>query len=1337
MKSLNNKMKFKKFSQNILATTITALCTGLIISSTVQASDIDIYQEAKSGDITLMMLFDISGSMGAPQLINDREACDIPSYSSGTNSSLSNSGGSETSTNGSPIYTRYYCNASNVRKYSYKREGTSTSNYKYFDCGSDGSFYQNDCINTLSIAPSISGFTPEGTNPTYYYKTVSDKFYDRITRLKDAMFDLLNGNTVKGIEKVSDDKVIGLSAYSFNGIGRNGFILVPARRLSDSVTIGGVTKTQRQVLMDAVATKLYARGGTPTGNAYAEAAAYLMGTKTFNDSELSNFSSTPSTGAPVFFTYNNSGTTYYIQCNTWSSAGACTSWPNDNNTQPRNFNFLPLDLSQYSTATCTQNAGGSNRSGTCYYYKGRIVRSDDYSHGFNYSTATKTLDGSSYLKPASLEQTDEVKKCSGQGIYVLTDGAPSNQHNQAKAMKNALNGATFSCTEQGGDNTNPATNCALAFNQKLLNSNPLGLKIKTAVVGFGGDFNKIDSYDPKKTQAENLDLLGTINTPTKAAAEWGIKGEGGWYSGSSSEDVVNSVNKFINSLGADIPAVTTGSPTVPRDSLNPSVLQKEAYYPQFQPTPDKTYQLWAGNLKKYNVIEGILRDKSNNKIVDDKGRIIDNYDLWAPAVDSSVKDADETTYGSTKFALMGGVKSQLKLRTEANTENRKLLTNRIANGTGTTAAFGSSTTLRQVRVADLTDTTYQNDLNRGYLISLLGYGVDAANPTGINLTTAPELRQVGAVMHSSPLLVTSKGKITYTNNILGSTNREDYVLFGTTQGLLHVVDAKTGKEKFAFVPNEMVENQKEAFLKHDSTSGGLSKLYYGIDAPWATYTEYAIDSSNNLTVGTGRNSQKGKQIAYGGLRMGGRSYYALDLADMNNPKLQFQISPSDKKVYYKGSSKLVPELQYMGQSWSKPAIAWVKWGKSRKRVMFVGGGYDAGGDDGDARTNGVKGPYAGYESDTYNQTNAKGGGVYMFDADTGDLLWWASKNATTSTPSTDSGVIGLNDGNLKYSVVSEIRTEDRNADGLVDHLYFGDLGGQLFRIDLNNNAATLGAFAKTPRLLLNLNAAEKSPRFYEMPGFSIYDYAGKTFAVISIGTGNRSQPLKDYTVGISGYDYDAVYNIYDKDVARKDLYTATTFTKTLIKADLGEITQANRNDDTTLVAPYTGSGWFYRFKSSGSDAKLQSAKVFATPIVLNSRMFVSTFDGSKPGLSGDCGAGVKGESFLQQFCMPYGQCVKATGNNGGNGDPQDPECTSPDGCSTGSGIQTTTVVDDKKKCNPAVESCQEIPPPQINNSNYCISTGNRGATTISGIISAGSSKICLVPQRWYEFSGLR
>jgi len=232
--------------------------------------------------------------------------------------------------------------------------------------------------------------------------------------------------------------------------------------------------------------------------------------------------------------------------------------------------------------------------------------------------------------------------------------------------------------------------------------------------------------------------------------------------------------------------------------------------------------------------------------------------------------------------------------------------------------------------------------------------------------------------------------------------------------------------------------------------------------------------------------------------------------------------------------------------------------------------------------------------------------------------------------------------------------------------------------------------------------------------------------------------LKDYTVGTTGYDYDAVYNVYDKDVAARNLYnsgysytTTTVTTADLDNGNLGEVKASNRNDNTTLVAPYAKKGWFYRFQSN----KLQSAKVFATPIAINNRLFVSTFDGSKPGLSGDCGAGVKGESFLNQFCMPYGQCDKTVASGSGIA------CSTGDGCSLGAGIQYTAVVDDTADCDPTKQECGggggnggPGPGDGKNNKNYCVSTGNRGAMTNNGVISAGSSKMCLIPQRWYERS---
>lgn len=988
----------------------------------------------------------------------------------------------------------------------------------------------------------------------------------------------------------------------------------------------------------------------------------------------------------------------------------------------------------YFMGVSTKDVGGTLSDGANAGNANGWVQSDISAKTGSGSTAT-------YQSPSSLTQSDEIKKCSGQGVYVLTDGDPNYNNPVSTLATRAIDKAGFSCT-----NSSDGWDCTEKLNLALLDpdKNGKGLKFKTAVVGFGNSFNKVAAYKKELTQQQNIDLINASSASSnqKKAAIWGVKGEGGWYSGSSSKDVVDSVNEFINSLSTTIPSVTTGSPTVPVDALNPSVLQPDAYYKQFQPTPDKSYQLWLGNLKKYKILtSGKIVDKSNSEITDTNGKIKDNYDYWSTAIDPALENSDENTKGSKKFALQGGAWSQLQMK-DTGGEERKLITNRTLVSGG----FVNGTNLTTLNKAAFLTGDYKADPERGYLLNLLGYSLGTATattPTTTNisaatLTTAPELRQLGAVMHSSPLLLTTKGKIAYnaTTKKMDSTNREDYVLFGTTQGLLHVVNAKTGKEKFAFVPNEMLTKQKQAFLKNDLTSGGMSSLYYGVDGAWSIYSEYVIDYEGNLTVGSGKGSQKGKLDVYGGLRMGGSSYYALNLANMNSPILKFQISPEESKVYYNGSNTTVNELANMGQSWSKPTITWINWGGTRTKVMFVGGGYDA-----------------GYEADDYNQTNKKGGGVYMFDAETGSLLWWASANvgaASTTSATTNSGVIAINDDNLKYSVVSEIRAVDRDGDDLTDHIYFGDLGGQLFRVDFNNKVNVRGGVARNVSRLLNLSANgvdnSKSPRFYDMPSFSLYSAEqGETFAAIAIGSGNRSLPLKDYTTGTSGYNYDAVYTIYDKDVANKNLFnTGMVYrSRNLAKSNLGEVTQANRSNagdkNQNLVAPYlTKDGWYYQINdcrpaadgsTDCSKYKLQSEKVFGTPLAMNYRLYVSTFDGSKPGISGDCGAGVKGESFVRTFCMPYGQCKVAIQNPdsslgiGIHTVTSGPKCIG-QGCSTGD----SGAVSDEELLKKRKED--------FNEKSHCIANDGRTAFGSVGAIGEGiASKICLVPQRWYEQLG--
>lgn len=67
-----------------------------------------------------------------------------------------------------------------------------------------------------------------------------------------------------------------------------------------------------------------------------------------------------------------------------------------------------------------------------------------------------------------------------------------------------------------------------------------------------------------------------------------------------------------------------------------------------------------------------------------------------------------------------------------------------------------------------------------------------------------------------------------------------------------------------------------------------------------------------------------------------------------------------------------------------------------------------------------------------------------------------------------------------------------------------------------------------------------------MPAFSLYNNNGSIFAVVSQGSGSRSAPL----FADSSYDYDAIYNIYDKDVARTDLYNYDSVKNPLITKNI-------------------------------------------------------------------------------------------------------------------------------------------------------------------------------------------
>ncbi|AUX88458.1 pilus assembly protein [Acinetobacter sp. ACNIH1] len=1140
----------KRFNKKVLSATVSMMMTWAVCGSiqTSVASDIEIYKDAAAGKVTLFMMFDTSGSMGHGDGYWARDWRGRIVHGADTvNARNSPSSLVEDYNICNWDYTRYLSWEGWIYTYSDNTKTDKKIDYKVGERATK-SFYPTYC--------SVNQSTFNDLNSTYKSRIEKECektrggfpyiCYDRISRLKMAMIKLLTGNQIFNTTR------IGIGQFSspvdnsdqFSHDGKSAKIVYPVVEL---------TAENREKLLDKIVS-LDVYNGTPSAMAYAESAAYLLGTNTSG--------------------MTNSGYAY-----------------SDANTTPKIRN--------------TNNG---------------------------------------YVSP--LTGIDTSSQCNGQGIYFLTDGFANNSYTATqtmmeKVLDNNLSGTGLTGSSPSSSVTTQGWPEIGKFAQLLRNDK----YIKTAVVGFGSLFPNDSTYVKTLTNTRNKpstyydcsklpnptesgignqeksnrqDLINTCNWGAKPQSDIiaadrsqipssvGGYGNGGFYSAQSVDDVVNSVVKFLDDVDPNIEPVTTGSPTIPIDSLNPIQLQPYGYYAEFKPKPSEKPQLWAGNLNKYNLRNGELVDKNLQRLILSTGALNkDAVGLWT-----------------------NGVKGQLPLGTlvAANGEQnskRKVFTNRVIKQDKTAV---SGDRLAQVSLLSLfADNNeiakFKYDADKNYWLNFLGYDVGIAeNIASLGDLTSKEYRELGSVMHSTPVMLTQEGKITVADGKLTTTGRKDYLMFGSTQGALHVVDNE-GKEVFAFVPHEMMKNQKNAFIDSGKYVGsGKNNLFYGVDGPWTAHTQYVSKSDGTLTVkDSGRKASDeedaqnliGMQWVYGGLRMGGKSYYALDLTDIEKPELKFHINPD--------ADNASAALKQMGQSWSKPTLAYVNWGDTRKLVMFVGGGYD---------------PI--YEIHNADPSSTKGNGVYMFDAHNGDLLWWASDSEKT-------GASRFTQNNqLKYSVVSQINAIDRDGDGLTDHIYFGDLGGQAFRVDFNNRATDTANFATRAVLLFTEHQGSGlSPRFYEMPSVSIHQDDGNYFAAVAFSSGNRSSPL----AGLNSTDSanDAVFVVYDNDVARQDLYK----TGITLNTEDESLTQLNFDSGVARRGQNNifNGGWKAYFDS----AKAGRYKGMNDLYALDGMLYVNVYDRDGTGIGGNCGAGVAGDSYLYQYCLPTGKCsfYSGTGNKPG------------------------------------------------------------------------------------------
>jgi type IV pilus assembly protein PilY1 len=556
----------------------------------------------------------------------------------------------------------------------------------------------------------------------------------------------------------------------------------------------------------------------------------------------------------------------------------------------------------------------------------------------------------------------------------------------------------------------------------------------------------------------------------------------------------------------------------------------------------------------------------------------------------------------------------------------------------------------------LTDTLDRSSVTK----SMLGLDSSVSNDVhqamidwGNRVDTSSGVRpQMEDPLHSRPLVVTYNRPADSSGNIV----QDGVVFVGTNSGYLHAfkADKTEFKDYFSFIPKELLKNIPNYVNGEDVTT-----KTYGVDGP-INYWHTDFNKNGQVDIADGE-----QIFLFFGLRRGGAHYYALDITNPDEPKFAWQIDG--------GTS----DFPHLGQSWSNMTLAKVPWNGSEKVVLLFGAGYDIEEDDRSSRA-----------------TNSLGKAIYMVDAKSGDKLWDASP---------DSGFLRLT--KMTNSITADITPVDFDGDSVTDYFFANDIGGRIWRFDIDKENSGANDFAKGG-LIFDANGDSGSPyqRFYYAPSIAYFaEEKSSGYLAISIGSGFRAHPLE------SG-SQDSFYIVKDYDVTTQP----GTYT-TLTPSDLANL-------ESTSTDLQKKNGWKLALASG--------EKALSKSLTANGDVYFTTFSPTVSQANpGSCTADIgSSRAYI----------IDLKGDN-------DPDATSTGPIINDEGISSvgipaevieirTTNTGDIAFCdeNPGHEKCYCIENPTAEECKED-SCDDKGSVILSGTLNLGNSKSssCLVHKDYW------
>ena len=603
--------------------------------------------------------------------------------------------------------------------------------------------------------------------------------------------------------------------------------------------------------------------------------------------------------------------------------------------------------------------------------------------------------------------------------------------------------------------------------------------------------------------------------------------------------------------------VNLSAPVVPISEIDNNYSGRNLYVGMFRPNDGP---FWHGNIKKYvlDKFGNVLQKDGTSLATDANGVILSDASSCYPDSDHDGFAVDE-----------GGIGAALLTQ-----NNRKFYTYHTGAATTTNLTDSSnafSKTNNDVRtelaVADPDELI-------DFLLAQNDYDPDEGAET--------KKREwvLGDLLHSKPSI----------QDIYGTT--QALIFVGSNDGFLH-----------CFIDNDGGNNEGTSPIYTDDTVSEAWSF-----APW----EQISKMSNLMDTEAGHEIFiDGSPVVYTsgtdmlvtfGLRRGGDKYHTLDIGTVT--------TVDDETVYNGGYTSPTWKWELasnflgtetLGQSWCTPVVGNMKIGGAFKTVMFLSGGYDILEDDDHYD--------AADPAKMPNAADTTGRAVYAVDVSDGSLL---------------GSMLNYNHSNypeMTHSIVDILAFDaDHDTNELIDTVYAGDMGGNLF---VFNDRDALGT-TWSKQLLFKARdgaTADSWLKFFYKPAVKskgLWEY-------VFIGTGDRETPDDLHTENF-------FYGIKNK-------WDGTT----ILWSDLTDVSTVTYDETlrTTLKSDAC-KGWFIKFSDGEKVVSYPLLYTYRDPSLLLHTIVIFTTFTPDPVGSDLCNMEVFGGARIYLLDYETGEAVYGT-----------------------------------------------------------------------------------------------